>query len=81
MCHALDLQFSAAGRTPGMICFQIHNLQRLPPPEILGPAPIGMLPETPLRINGDSGIERVVGAENNIDVPGHSACLPSVFSD
>jgi hypothetical protein len=34
-----------------------------------------MLPETPLGVGGDAGIERVVRAENDIDVPGHVFCV------
>lgn len=48
------------GGSAAVVVFPIDHLQRLPPPEILGPLPLGVLAKSPFNIRSDPGIERLV---------------------
>ncbi len=52
-----------------MATFAIHHLYRLTSPKILGSPPLGMLAEASFNVRGNSGIERVVGTEDDVDMP------------
>jgi hypothetical protein len=65
----LDGALPLARGTSVVPAFKIDEFLRLAAPEILGAAPGCMLPHPPLYIGGNPGIERVVRAKNDIDMP------------
>ena len=74
-CHPLDLQLSAAGGTASVTGLHVGHFQRAASPEVLGTAPVAMLQKTPLRIDGDPGVQRIIRAEDDVHVPGHGLCI------
>ena len=46
--------------------------------KILGPRPSGVLAKAPLDIGGNAGIERIVRAEDDVDLPVHVRLLVAV---
>jgi hypothetical protein len=52
-----------------MIPLEVKKLFRLPPSEIFGTAPVRVLENASLYVGGYPGIERVIGAEYDIDLP------------
>ena len=60
-----------------MVVFEINHPQGLPTPEELGTAALFVLKEPSLDIRGDPGVEGVVGAEDDVDLPVHSSIFPA----
>lgn len=52
-----------------MALFHVDDLHRLPSAKIFGALAVGVLLEASFGVGGDAGIEGVVGAEDDIDLP------------
>ena len=68
----LDGGFTLTGAAAVMTIFAVNHGQRLAAIEILGAAAkVAVLPEAPLQVGGDPGVQRVIVAADDVDRPIH----------
>src|SRR6185369_3556129 len=75
--NRLDFGLPPGRAAPGVPALGIHDPDRPATPEILRSLPFRMLAEASFRVNGNAGVERVVRAENDVDLPVHAAFTSS----
>jgi hypothetical protein len=71
----LDLSLAPAGTTAVMVVFQINQTSRLTTTKVFSPCPGYVLGKASLRIDGYSGIKRIIRTEDDIDLPVHRPVL------
>lgn len=69
--------FPFTGRAAVMAGFDIYQLFGLPAAEILGALFVCMLIKTPRNVVGNTGIKRVIGTQDDVDLPIHGFTRPS----
>ncbi len=60
-----------------MTAFPIDNPQRSAFPKKLGALPLCALEEASLHSRGDAGVEGIIGAEDDVDLPVHPTTFPT----
>jgi hypothetical protein len=68
----LDGGFALTGAAAVMTIFTVNHFQRFAAIEIFGAtAKIAVLPETPFQVGGNPGVQRVIVASDDVDLPVH----------
>jgi hypothetical protein len=71
----LDLGLAPAGTTAVMVVLQINQTLRLTTTKVFSPSPGAVLGKAPLRIDGYTGIKRIIRTEDDIDLPVQNSVL------